>query len=619
MNKQIFSRLIWIFFIIFSQAEIQSQTGAQFEQKPPPFPPIDSQMSSNSNSNSAIQAPPSTPPFVSNLISQQKAKERAAFLQQIQTSVSTEISKQIDEKVKQPSTTQKTATPAESTKSITKKDIKKENNKTDQDKSIEIKISPSIIETISDAFEKPEFKKRISLHIKPSPVHDVIGMIGKLAKIDFIVDPDVIGKTGRIACDKCSVSQILRYICSTNKPRLAVIKYFNSWQVMRFEKAVRLIKIQQQQDFTLKIIDVYNAKFDENLQYRIKEIWGKITSTLGPEEQKRSFITFDTLNRKVFVYSLSNYVYDIENFISEIDRLVPQVRVDIVLITARKSYVYNLGFNWSGVYNRQATLAAINPRIGLAGIGASVNEFPTPSTGFTQTTTPSVPLNNTNLLVDPLNFALNLFSDTAQSLVKIPFIFGGADLNLRRLNLILNAAEAEQKVKILARPSVLTNNGETAELLVGESLPIQTVVTETTEGTTRNINDTRFKDIGTQIKVRPIVNIERKTIMLDVWVQDTEVAGNLSRVINTQGFLQSNTTPPVIQTLYTSNKVLLRSGQTTVIGGLVRNSIQKSKSVMPFFHRIPIIGWFFQATSNEELDEEQLIFITPTLVEPLPY
>ena len=319
---------------------------------------------------------------------------------------------------------------------------------------------------------------------------------------------------------------------------------------------------------------------------------------------------FDSLNRKIFVYAFHRHVTDIHQFIREIDRAIPQVRIDVVLVTASKSYTYNFGFNWSGVYNRQATLTARNPRLGLAGIGASVTEFPTPDVGNSQSS--GQPLSNTNLLIDPLNFALNLVS--APSSITIPFVFGGPDLNLRRLNLILNAAESESKLKILSRPSVLTNNGETAEMLVGESIPLVTKIEDAVEGKIRNTTDTRFKDIGTHIKVRPDVNLEKKTILLDIWVQDNEVAGQLGRQISSSGTLPSSS-PPVISTLLTTNKVLLHSGQTTVIGGLVRNSVQKKKTLTPFLHRIPIVGWFFRATENEQLDQEQLIFITPTLIE----
>ena len=129
-------------------------------------------------------------------------------------------------------------------------------------------------------------------------------------------------------------------------------------------------------------------------------------------------------------------------------------------------------------------------------------------------------LNNANLLIDPLNFALNFYNDVHHHYIEVPFVFGGSDINKRRLNLLLSAAEREESIKVLARPSILSNNNETAEMLVGESLPLQTIIQDTIEGSVRNVTTTNFMETGIHIKVRPSVNIANKTILLDIFVQN---------------------------------------------------------------------------------------------------
>ena len=241
-------------------------------------------------------------------------------------------------------------------------------------------------------------------------------------------------------------------------------------------------------------------------------------------------------------------------------------------------------------------------RFGFAGLGG--NSVPNASGG-----------------TDVLAFAVNLFaprnaffdvaSGETTNPIKIPILFGGTDLTKRRLDLELNAAENQNKVKIISRPSVLTNNNETANILIGESIPISTIVEDVIEGQIRNVTTINFKDIGTELKVTPTVNMENKTILLNIFIQDTEVKSGTTNT-NDKGVLE---TPPTIATIRTSNKVFLRSGQTTIIGGLVKNAEAKSENALPFLHRIPFFGWLFRSTSDRKLDEERLIFITPTIVE----
>ncbi len=466
-------------------------------------------------------------------------------------------------------------------------------------------------ERLISVFGNRELEKKISLHILSAYTQDVIEMIARLSHLDIVIDPDVTGLVPQLDCVNYSIGEILRFICLQNEPHLGIIKYLNTWHVMRYEKAFRMLEAQMSEDFITEIIQIRNAKFDEEFQIQMQQMWEKIT--VHTKEGKTG-IFFDVSSRSIFVYSLESHVDEFKQFLYEIDRAVSQVRIDVVIIVTRKNYVSNMGFNWSGVYNRQSTLTAKNSRFGFAGTGASLAEFPTPDTGYSQET-PFDALKNTNLLVDPLNFALNLYTDTIHDFIKIPFVFGGTDLNKRKLNMLLNAAEQEKQVKVLARPSVLSNNNETAEMLVGENIPLQTIVQDTIEGAVRNVTTTNFKETGIHIKVRPSVNIKTKSILLDIFVQNNEIAGDLGRKTRTSGSLKALENPPVIATLRTQNRVLLHSGQTTIIGGLIVNGVLKDQKSVPFIAKIPIIGWFFRGTENEQLDQEQLIFITPTLLE----
>lgn len=461
-------------------------------------------------------------------------------------------------------------------------------------------VNKNILDVLTNVFHDPTLnEKKITIRSKPAPVVDIIEMVSRLAGIDFVIDSDVTGMTGKINCKGCTAGEILNFLAVHNTPKLALVKFLNMWRVMPFLKATNLVKAQLEQDYTHKVFKIYNTNFDAKFKNIVEGMWKKI---VGPKET-RAYITFDEPSRRIFVYALQAHVKELGKFINEIDRVIPQVRIDVVIAIVDKTYFYDLGFNITGVYDRTQTLKFKKKRFGFAGLGGE--NVPDP-------TDPSVS--------EPLQFALNLFrprnafidvtnQDTTP--IKIPIIFGGPDLNQRRLNLELNAAESQNKVRILSRPSVLTNNRETADILIGESIPISTVVEDIIEGKIRNVTTINFKDIGTELKVTPTVNMEKKTVHLNVFIQDTEIKSGSTQT-NESGVLQD---PPTIATIRTTNQVVLRSGQTTIVGGLIKNAEASSEQATPFLHRIPILGWLFKSTSDRKLDEERLIFITPTIVE----
>lgn len=71
---------------------------------------------------------------------------------------------------------------------------------------------------------------------------------------------------------------------------------------------------------------------------------------------------------------------------------------------------------------------------------------------------------------------------------------------------------------------------------------------------------------------------------------------------------------PGIVTKSATTTVLVKDGETTVIGGLYKNARRANEYSVPFLSKIPVIGWFFKSKSRAEENEELLIFITPRIL-----
>lgn len=428
--------------------------------------------------------------------------------------------------------------------------------------------------------------KKISLSLKNASISDVLELIEKATHLNFVLDADVAGKVKYINLKDVIVADALRAILSHTDPKLALIRQGSIYRIDKRERALEFAKheveVRGVRDFEKKITCMNNVTLTESFKQRIEKMWQDIT---GKDHDNPGFyITFDEGSKKIFYRGRAYHVSDFELYLKEIDIEIPQVKIEARLVIANKDFEESWGMQWSNVYNRRAS---INRGVEAVGSGPLENISNNPGQ---------------QSLGNLMDWAFNFFPDAgiATRNIHIPFVFGGNDLNTKRLNLVLSAAENRDELKTILKPSILTNHGEEAEILVGESVPVETIVKETIEGSLRDISTARYIDVGTKLKVKPFVSPNKKNIFLDIYVENS-----------------SQTTPgkfPLITTTRSTSKVILKNGQTTMIGGLIENTKKSERSQLPFISEIPVLGWLFKGYRKEVVDHQLLIFITPTIV-----
>ncbi len=173
----------------------------------------------------------------------------------------------------------------------------------------------------------------------------------------------------------------------------------------------------------------------------------------------------------------------------------------------------------------------------------------------------------------------------------------------------LSAAEARKKAKIISRPRVATANGVAAEIDTVENVVI--------ENTTQTINQnvityqTNFTQLPLPInlKVTPRITDDGR-ITTNMAVTVTSQTGPV--VVAPQTGAQG---PPPTSVQDTNTTITTKNGETIVIGGLVRYTVQDSMSGIPLLSSLPIIGTLFQNRTYTNQKVELVIFITPTLLE----
>ena len=459
-------------------------------------------------------------------------------------------------------------------------------------------------------------RSKVSLHSNPAEVQVVLESLSKSAGLDFLIDSSIKGQIGKLALKNCTPGHALEFICTHSNPQLAIVKDQSGvFRVMPRSEAERYLESLAGLDkIAFEPIKVTYADFSQNFMKNCEAAWSKIAG----QTNTKAHIYFDADHKKVLVRGSLREVLEFKQFLNGLDKPIQQIRIDAILLFASKNYEYEFGINWSGIYNRQNSVTAKNKPFGFYGVGGTLTDFPEPTQPVGGSSS-----NTQNLYVNPANFAINLFNhiftpstpaQDGETYLFVPFVFGGSDINKRRLNLTLNAAEDQSKVKIVSRPSILTNNNQQAIIYIGQQLPMKTTTVDNSGDTPTRTTTIKYQPVGITLKVTPTVSADKRSIQLSIDLEETDVTTGTTQA-NAQGIMQN---PPQISIISVKNNVILKNGQTTVIGGLTKNNDTKSNNRIPVLHKLPLVGRLFQADFLQNTEVEQFIFITPTIVENAP-
>jgi general secretion pathway protein D len=185
---------------------------------------------------------------------------------------------------------------------------------------------------------------------------------------------------------------------------------------------------------------------------------------------------------------------------------------------------------------------------------------------------------------------------------------GVGDVIVRFMNLakgnvdaVLTLAESRGNVEIVSRPVLLASNNTEARFLVGSQRPfIQVSRSLPTDAPSRD-QVVQYKDVGTSLTVRPTIN------------QDGYVSLYIQQEINA-ATSETQFDAPVISTREAVTQVLVKDGQTIVLGGLSDQQRDRTRSGVPILSGIPIIGGIFGRQSRRDTQTELYLFVTPRII-----
>jgi general secretion pathway protein D len=217
-------------------------------------------------------------------------------------------------------------------------------------------------------------------------------------------------------------------------------------------------------------------------------------------------------------------------------------------------------------------------------------------------------------LIDELSYGLEWFfqsgdvSTTFSSLANgavssmfpgFSFVFAGTDARV-----VLNALTEITDVNVISSPQLMVKDNETASLNIGDQVPISTQsAVSVTDPDAPIVNSIQYRDTGVVLEITPRVN-SNGLVILDI-IQE------VSDVIQTD---TSDISSPTIQQRRIETTVVVQSGETVALGGMIRDNRTDSVSGIPLLSDIPILGNLFKTNTEITRRTELIILITPRVI-----
>jgi type IV pilus assembly protein PilQ len=165
--------------------------------------------------------------------------------------------------------------------------------------------------------------------------------------------------------------------------------------------------------------------------------------------------------------------------------------------------------------------------------------------------------------------------------------------------------EQANKGRIISSPTLMVIQNETASIEVNNPFPENRTSTEVGEGGTTTTTEVSFPNIWTKLRITPQVT-SNEDIFMEVAVEKDSKGQ--------QAIFDQNTFTGV-NTHKLETKIVLNNHGTAVIGGVYTENKKDGGSAVPFFSKIPILGWLFKNKTVDNTREELLIFINASIVE----
>ncbi len=408
---------------------------------------------------------------------------------------------------------------------------------------------------------------KISFDIQDADLDKVIKLLADVAGLNLIMDPsDVRGKVtmklDNVPWDQ-ALDTLLR-IYNLDKQIEGNVLRVASKAKLDAERRRELQQEAEQKKLEMEAESLYTETFKINFS-KASDLEPKIKKVLS----SRGDIIANESTNELIVTDIPQSLDKAKALIKILDKQVKEILIEARIVTVDVNALANLGTTW-GLVSSGAT------NTGAIGTGGSITQmsgaqFDTASQRYIGTVPASLIASG------------GLASGWS-------WLIG----NKYNLTLTLQALESENKAETLAAPKVITLENKAASIVQGTTLYVQTTSAAGTAPSPLNAN--------LSLTVTPRVT-GNGLISMDITATDNSPSSSVPA-----GSTAS------IDTKSVNTSVIVKNGDTLVLGGIYQKTRTKNNSYVPFLGRIPILGWLFRQYNSDDVTSELLIFITPKLL-----
>ena len=414
--------------------------------------------------------------------------------------------------------------------------------------------------------EKVYSGQKISLDFKDADIKNVFRLLAEVSGFNIVVTNDV-NRRVTLRLIEVPWDQAMDLIITTNgleKEQIGNVVRISTAEALKGERD-KLIASKESRE---KLDPMHTVYFTLNYA-RAKELEPKIQPLMSKRPDKA--LVVDDRSNTIMVRDVQKSVDDVSTLVGRLDSRTPQVLIESNLVETTPTFSRALGMELDSVFNNGRVITSSRFLAGSPFAGnpaAAIPVLPIPSSGFR---------------------------------------FGYFGNNV---NGVLSAAENEGLVKIISRPSVVTLNNVPStiksERILRINLPSSTNIASGSGAAAGTAVATEKVPVGINLTVIPQVSSDG-FVLLNIKVKSSSI---------TTGFVSAGTAGVVpfdeLNREAEAN-VLVKDGETIVIGGILKDTDNTSTGGIPYLKDVPVLGWLFKNWRIQKDFEELVVFITPRI------
>jgi len=399
--------------------------------------------------------------------------------------------------------------------------------------------------------------EKIALDFYDTDIKNVFRIIREISGKNFAIDKNVTGKVTLALEKPVPWDQVLDLVLKMNQLGLTMegdIIRIATLNTLAQEEKLRQAKLKAAQT-ALNQQKALEPLLTEYIPINYSNAKTEILPHIKPIlTANRGKVSVDTRNNQIIITDTIAKIQKARQIVEIIDKVTPQVIIEARIVEANTSFTRELGFDWGEVIAGPFDIG--DATLTLTGLASNL----------------------------PPTTTVGQIGGTFSKMTGTPF---------QIIDAKLVASETQGKTNIISAPKVVTLDNKKAKIKQGLEVPYL-------ERDSSGNATVRFKNVDLLLEVTPNITPDDRIVM-KIFVTKNDV-------------VDPTADQPALSTNEAETELLVDDGDTIVIGGIVKSTIQYGEKGIPGLRKLGVLGWLFKSQSKKDSKNELLIFITPRIV-----